>query len=76
LEELEWSRLFASSSLELGEPAYERMEAGFMVLTIESCHVPSLKGGFQGKAEEANVRASMKTYAPNNLSIGDTRLIL
>jgi hypothetical protein len=35
LGELEWSQLFAPSSLELGELAYERREAGFMVLAID-----------------------------------------
>jgi hypothetical protein len=47
-----------------------------MVLAIEPCPVPSSKRGFQGKIKEASTRASLKTYAPNDLSIGDTRLIL
>jgi hypothetical protein len=62
--------------LELGEPAYERREARFMVLAIEPCPVPSPKRGFQGKIEEASIRESLKAYAPNDLSIGSTRLIL
>jgi hypothetical protein len=74
--ELEWSRLFAPSSLELLEPAYEWREAGFMVLAIKPCPVPSLKRGFQGKVEEASVRVSLKTNTPNDLSVGGTRLIL
>jgi hypothetical protein len=73
--ELEWSRLFAPSSLELGEPAYERREVGFVVLVIEPCPMPSPKRGFQGKVEESSARASLKTYVPNNLSVGGTRLI-
>jgi hypothetical protein len=76
LGELEWSQLFAPSSLELGELAYEWREARFMVLTIEPCPMLSPKRGFQGKIEEASARASMKTYAPNDLSVGGTRLIL
>jgi hypothetical protein len=39
LGELEWSWLFAPSSLKLGEPTYEWREAGFVVLTIEPCPV-------------------------------------
>jgi hypothetical protein len=46
LGELEWSRFFAPSSLELGESAYKWREAGLMVLTMEPCPVPSLKRGF------------------------------
>jgi hypothetical protein len=76
LGELKWSQLFAPSSLELGEPAYEWREARFMVLTIEPCPVTSPKRGFQGKIKEASARASLKTYAPNDLSVGSTRLIL
>jgi hypothetical protein len=46
LGELEWSRLFTPSSLEPGELSYEWREAGFMVLTIEPCSVPSLEISF------------------------------
>jgi hypothetical protein len=76
LGELEWSRLFAPSSLELRETAYEWREARFMVLAIEPCHVPSPKRGFLGKIKEASARESLKTYTPNDLSVGDTQLIL
>jgi hypothetical protein len=62
--------------MELAEPAYEWREARFMVLAIEPCPMPSPKRGFQGKIEEASVRASLKTYAHNDLSVGGTRLIL
>jgi hypothetical protein len=37
--------------------------------------VPSLKRCFWRKVEEANTRAGLETYAPNNLSIGGTQLI-
>jgi hypothetical protein len=76
LGELKSSRLFAPSSLELGEPTYEWREARFMVLAIEPYPVPSPKGGFQGKIEEASARTSLKTYAPNDLLVGGTQLIL
>jgi hypothetical protein len=76
LGELEWSQLFAPSSLELGELAYERREAGFMVLAIDPFLVPSQKRGFQGNVEEASARVSLKTYAPNDLLVGGTQLIL
>jgi hypothetical protein len=47
-----------------------------MVLTIEPCPVPSPKRGFQGKIKEASMRASLKTYSPNDLLVGSTWLIL
>jgi hypothetical protein len=46
LRELEWSSLFAPSSLELGEPVDKWREAGLMVLTIEPCPMPSPKRSF------------------------------
>jgi hypothetical protein len=76
LGEHEWSRLFAPSSPEFREPAYEWREARFMVLKIEPCLLPSPMRGFQGKIQEASTRASLKTYTPNDLSVGCTRLIL
>jgi hypothetical protein len=38
--------------------------------------VPSPKRSFQGKVEEASMRAGLETYAPNNLSVGGTWLVL
>jgi hypothetical protein len=75
LGELKWSRLFAPSSLELEESAYKSREAGFVVLTIEPCSVPSPESSFQRKVEEACVRAGLKTYSPNNLLVSGTRLV-
>jgi hypothetical protein len=46
-----------------------------MVLAIEPCPVPSSKRGFQGRIEKDSVKVSLKTYAPNNVSVGGTRLI-
>jgi hypothetical protein len=76
LGKLKWSRLFTPSLIELGESAHKGREAGFMILAIESCPMPSPKRSFQGKIKEANMRAGLETYAPNNLSVGSTRLIL
>jgi hypothetical protein len=76
LGKLEWSRLFASSIVELEESAHEGREAGFMILTIEPCPVPSLKRGFQGRIEEASTRAGLETYTPNNLPVHGTRQVL
>jgi hypothetical protein len=41
LRSFEWSMLFTPSSLELEKSGYEGREAGFMVLTIEPCSMPS-----------------------------------
>jgi hypothetical protein len=49
LRSFERSRLFTPGSLELRESSYEGGEAGFIVLTVESCFVPSPEGFFQGK---------------------------
>jgi hypothetical protein len=46
LGELEWSRFFAPSTLELEESAYKWREAGLVVLAIEPCPMPSTKRGF------------------------------
>jgi hypothetical protein len=37
--------------------------------------MPSSKRSFQGKVEEVSMRAGPETYAPNNLSVGDTRQV-
>jgi hypothetical protein len=47
-----------------------------MILIIEPYPMTSPQRDFQGKIEEASVRASLKTYAPNDLLVGGTRLIL
>jgi hypothetical protein len=75
LREFEWGGLFTPSSLELGEMAYKRREARFMVLTIKPGHMPSSERSLQRKVEEANTRAGLKTYTPNNLSVSDTWLV-
>jgi hypothetical protein len=75
LGELEWSRLFAPSSLELEEPAYKWREVGSVVLAIEPCSVRSPERSFQRKVEEASVRMGLKTYSTTNLSASDTQFI-
>jgi hypothetical protein len=55
--------------------ANERREVGFMILTIEPCPVPSVKGGFQVKFQNTSTGAGLKTHAPNNLSVGGTWLV-
>jgi hypothetical protein len=49
LAELKWSQFFTPCSLELGESAYEWQEAGFMVLAIKPCSVPSQGEVFRGR---------------------------
>jgi hypothetical protein len=75
LREFEWSQLLAPSSLELEWSTYKRREGRLMVLAIEPCPMPSLEKSFQRKVEEASVRAGLKTYTPNNLSVSGTRVI-
>jgi hypothetical protein len=75
LGELEQSRLFTPSFLELEELAYKWREAGFVVLAIEPCSVPSPDRSFQRKVDKANARAGLQTYSPNNLSVSGTRLV-
>jgi hypothetical protein len=76
MDKLEWSRLFTPSAIEPRESAQEGREAGFMILSIEPCPMPSLKRSFQGKIEEASRRAGLETYAPNSLPVDSTRLVL
>jgi hypothetical protein len=76
LRDFKWSRLFTPCSLELGESANKGREAGLMVFTIKSCPIPSPQRYFHRKIKEASTRAGLKTYAPNNLSVSGTRLIL
>jgi DNA-binding transcriptional regulator PaaX len=47
-----------------------------MTLAIEPCPVPSPKRTFEGKIEEAITGAGLEIYAPNNLSVGGTWLVL
>jgi hypothetical protein len=53
------SRLFTLGSLELGKLAYEGREAGFMVLIVEPCSMPSAKRIFQGEIKETSTRAGL-----------------
>jgi hypothetical protein len=73
--EFKRSRLFAPGSLKFRESAYERREARFMVLTIESCPMPSPKGSLHWKVKEASARAGLETHAPDNLVVRGAQLI-
>jgi hypothetical protein len=57
------------------ESAYERGEAGFVVLIVEPCHVPSLKGSFHWKVREAGMRVGLNTHPSDNLVVSSARLI-
>jgi hypothetical protein len=73
--EFERSELFTPNPLELREPVNKWGEVGFMVFTVEPCHVPSLKQSFHGKVKEASTKEGLKTHTSNNLSVNGTRLI-
>jgi hypothetical protein len=75
LRDFEWSPLFTPGSLELGELAYEGGEAGFMILAIEPCSMPSPERIFQGKIKEISKRASLEAYTPYNFPVGGARLV-
>jgi hypothetical protein len=75
LREFEWSRLFTLSPQELGKSANQRTGARVMILSIEPYTIPSPNRSFQRKVEEASVRASLKTYALDNLLVSGTQLI-
>jgi hypothetical protein len=59
LRSFEWSRLFTPCPLELGELAYKRREAGFMVLTVKPCFMLSPERNFQRKIKKTSTRASL-----------------
>jgi hypothetical protein len=71
----ERGRLFTPSSIELRKLAYEGREAGFMVLTVEPCSVPSSERIFQGEIKKTSTRAGLKAYASYNFSICCARLV-
>jgi hypothetical protein len=73
--EFKRSRLFTPGPLKFRELAYERREAGFMVLVEEPCPVPSTKGSLHRKVKEAGTRADLETHGPNNLAVSGARLI-
>jgi hypothetical protein len=75
LGEFEWGWLFTPSSLKLREPSYKGREARYMVLVIKLGPMPSPERGLYRKVEEASMRAGLKTYTPNNLTVSDTQLV-
>jgi hypothetical protein len=73
--EFKWGGFFTLCPLELWELTNKRREAGFMILIIEPCPMPSMKRCFQVKFMNAGTRTGLETHAPNNLSVSGTRLI-
>jgi hypothetical protein len=59
LRSFKWSRIFTPGSMELGVLAYDRREARFVVLKIESCSMPSSKRIFQEEIKETSTRAGL-----------------
>jgi hypothetical protein len=72
---IEQSRLFAPSSLELGELAYEGGEARFRVLVVEPCPMPTLEGIFQRKIQKTSTRVSLEANAAYDHPVCGTRLV-
>jgi hypothetical protein len=73
--EFKRSRLFTLGPLKFRESAYERREAGSVLLTLEPCLVPSPKGSLHMKVKEAGARAGLETHALDNLEVSGARLI-
>jgi hypothetical protein len=72
--EFKRGRFFTPRPLKFKEPGYKRREAGFMVLAVEPCPVPSPKGSLHQEVNEASVRAGLETHAPDNLAVSGTQL--
>jgi hypothetical protein len=75
LRSFEQGRLLTPSSLELRKSAYKGRKAGFMVLTVKPCSVPSPNRFFQGQIKKASTRVGLKTYTTYNFSVGCTWLV-
>jgi hypothetical protein len=73
--EFKRGRFFTPRPLKFREPTYKRREVGFMVLTVEPCHVPSPKGSLHQKVKEASARVGLETHAPDNLTVSVTWLV-
>jgi hypothetical protein len=75
VREFKRSRLCDPTPLVFRESAYKGRQVGFMVLTIEPGHVPSLKRSHHREFKKATSRVSLETHTLNNLSVSGTRLI-
>jgi hypothetical protein len=75
LRSFERSRLFTPGSMEHRELAYEGGEAGFMVLVVEPCSVPSSERIFQGKINKTSTGASLQSYAAYDFPVSSARLV-
>jgi hypothetical protein len=63
------SRLFTPGPLKFRESTYKKREAGFVVLTVEPCPVPSPKVGLHRKVKEVDARAGLESHVPDNLLV-------
>jgi hypothetical protein len=52
LRDFEWSHLFTPGSFKLRESAYVGGEAGFMILAVEPCSMPSPERFFKGRSRK------------------------
>jgi hypothetical protein len=73
--EFKRGRFFTPRPLKFRELAYKRREAGFMVLAVEPCVKPSLKGSLHQKVMEVGTRAGWETHTPDNLAVSGTHLV-
>jgi hypothetical protein len=73
--EFERSRFFTPWPLKFRESANERGEARLMVLVVEPCHVPSLKGSLHWEVKEADARAGLETHTSDNLAVSGAWLV-
>jgi hypothetical protein len=70
--EFKRSRIFTPQPLKFRESSYKRREAGFVVLILEPCPMPSLKGSLHRKVKDADARAGLESHAPD---VSGTRLV-
>jgi hypothetical protein len=61
--------------LELREFTYEGGEAGFRILVVEPCSLPSPERMFQWEIKETSTRAGLRAYASYNFMVGIARLL-
>jgi hypothetical protein len=74
--EVDYCRFFKTSFVVLKKSTNEGREARFMVLAIKPRFVPSFETSFHQKVKEATMRASLKSYTVNDLSVINARLVL
>jgi hypothetical protein len=70
------SWLFILGPSEFRESTDKGGKAGFVVLVVEPCSMPSSERRFQRKIEKTSRRASLEAYTPYNFPVGGARLVL